>query len=51
MNTETLAGKVAVTPLRRVGQPKDIAPSAVFSLPPIPTGSTGETLLIAGGLR
>jgi len=39
------------TPLGRIGQPDDIAPSAVFFASDDSKWITGETLLIAGGLR
>jgi 3-oxoacyl-[acyl-carrier protein] reductase len=39
------------TPLGRVGEPKDIAPAAVFLASDDSSWGTGETLLIAGGLR
>jgi 3-oxoacyl-[acyl-carrier protein] reductase len=39
------------TPLGRIGQPDDIAPAAVFFASGDSKWITGETLLIAGGLR
>ena len=39
------------TPLGRVGETEDIAPAAVFFASDDSTWVTGETLLIAGGLR
>jgi 3-oxoacyl-[acyl-carrier protein] reductase len=39
------------TPLGRIGQTSDIAPAAVFFASSDSTWITGETLLIAGGLR
>jgi len=39
------------TPLGRIGQPEDIAPAAVFFASDDSKWITGETLLIAGGLR
>ena len=42
---------VAQTPLGRVGQPKDIAPIAVFLASGDSGWLTGETLLASGGLR
>jgi 3-oxoacyl-[acyl-carrier protein] reductase len=39
------------TPLGRIGQPDDIAPAAVFLASPDSRWITGETLLVAGGLR
>src|SRR5260370_302076 len=41
----------AQTPLGRVGEPDDIAPAAVFFASDDSRWITGETLLIAGGLR
>jgi 3-oxoacyl-[acyl-carrier protein] reductase len=41
----------AKTPLGRIGQPDDIAPAAVFLASPDSRWITGETLLVAGGLR
>jgi len=41
----------AQTPLGRVGQPQDIAPAAVFLASDEARWITGETLLVAGGLR
>jgi 3-oxoacyl-[acyl-carrier protein] reductase len=41
----------AQTPLGRIGQPNDIAPAAVFLASADAAWITGETLLIAGGLR
>jgi 3-oxoacyl-[acyl-carrier protein] reductase len=41
----------AVTPLGRTGQPRDIAPAAVFLASEDSAWITGETLYITGGLR
>ena len=41
----------AETPLRRIGQPEDIAPAAVFFASSDSAWITGETLVIAGGLH
>ena len=41
----------AQTPLGRIGQPQDIAPAAVFLASRDAAWITGETLVIAGGLR
>src|SRR5438067_2149084 len=41
----------AQTPLGRIGQPQDIAPVAVFLASSDAGWITGETLLVAGGLR
>ena len=41
----------AQTPLGRIGLPHDIAPAVVFLASPEAGWITGETLVIAGGLR
>lgn len=41
----------ASTPLGRIGQPRDIAPAAVFLASDESSWITGETLIISGGLR
>jgi 3-oxoacyl-[acyl-carrier protein] reductase len=41
----------AQTPLGRIGQPQDIAATAVFLASPDSAWITGETFVIAGGLR
>jgi 3-oxoacyl-[acyl-carrier protein] reductase len=41
----------AQTPLGRIGQPQDIASAAVFLASPDSAWITGETFIIAGGLR
>ncbi len=41
----------AQTPLGRIGQPKDVAPAAVFLASSDSAWITGETFYIAGGLR
>jgi 3-oxoacyl-[acyl-carrier protein] reductase len=41
----------AQTPRGRIGQPHDIAPAVVFLASADASWITGETLLIAGGLR
>jgi 3-oxoacyl-[acyl-carrier protein] reductase len=41
----------AQTPLGRIGQPQDISPAAVFFASEDAAWITGETLVIAGGLR
>ena len=41
----------AQTPLGRIGEPDDIAPAAVFFASADSSWITGETLVIAGGLR
>jgi 3-oxoacyl-[acyl-carrier protein] reductase len=42
---------VAQTPLGRIGQPGDIAPTVVFLASPDSAWITGEVLRVAGGLR
>jgi 3-oxoacyl-[acyl-carrier protein] reductase len=42
---------VGQTPLGRMGQPRDIAPAAVFLASSDAAWITGETLRVAGGLR
>jgi 3-oxoacyl-[acyl-carrier protein] reductase len=42
---------IADTPLGRIGQPKDIAPVAVFLASDDSAWITGETIYVAGGLR
>jgi len=42
---------VSITPLGRLGQPDDIAPVAVFLASDDSHWITGETLLVAGGMR
>lgn len=41
----------ARTPLGRIGQPEDVSPAVVFFASPDASWITGETLVIAGGLR
>lgn len=41
----------SLTPLGRIGQTEDVAPAGVFFASPDSGWITGETLLIAGGLR
>ena len=41
----------SLTPLGRIGETEDIAPAAVFFASDGSAWITGETLLIAGGLR
>jgi 3-oxoacyl-[acyl-carrier protein] reductase len=41
----------AMTPLGRIGQPDDIAPTVAFLASPESSWITGETLYITGGLR
>jgi 3-oxoacyl-[acyl-carrier protein] reductase len=44
-------GYESQSPLGRVGQPRDIAPAAVYLASPDSAWVTGETLYVAGGLR
>ena len=44
-------GFEAQAPLGRVGQPRDVAPAAVYLASPDSAWVTGETLYVAGGLR
>jgi len=39
------------TPLRRIGEVDDIAPAAAFLASPSASWISGETLVIAGGLK
>jgi 3-oxoacyl-[acyl-carrier protein] reductase len=41
----------ALTPLRRIGQPRDIAGAAVFLASEDSSWITGETFVISGGYR
>src|SRR5262249_46707493 len=41
----------AQTPLRRIGHPEDIAPTAVFLASPDSSWITGENFFISGGYR
>ena len=41
----------AKTPLGRIGQPRDVAPTVVFLASEDSGWMTGESLVIAGGLR
>ena len=42
---------IAQTPLGRIGQPRDIAPAAVFLASRDGAWITGETIMVGGGLR
>jgi 3-oxoacyl-[acyl-carrier protein] reductase len=42
---------LAMTPLGRIGQPSDIAPTAVFLASDEASWLTGEIILASGGLR
>jgi 3-oxoacyl-[acyl-carrier protein] reductase len=41
----------SLTPMGRIGETQDVAPAAVFFASDDSSWITGETLLIAGGLR
>jgi 3-oxoacyl-[acyl-carrier protein] reductase len=47
----SLEQTVSQTPLGRIGQPRDIAPAAVYLASSDSAWMTGETLYISGGLR
>jgi NAD(P)-dependent dehydrogenase (short-subunit alcohol dehydrogenase family) len=47
---ERLAGRNAQTPLRRIGQPDEIAGAAVFLASPAASFMTGQSIVIDGGV-
>lgn len=49
-NKEILAHAETVTPLRRIGNPEDIAGAAVFLASPASRWMTGQTIVIDGGV-
>ena len=49
-NPEQLAARNAETPLRRIGDPDEIAGAAVYLAAPASRFMTGQTLLVDGGL-
>jgi NAD(P)-dependent dehydrogenase (short-subunit alcohol dehydrogenase family) len=49
-NKEILARAEAATPLRRVGEPEDIAGAALFLASPASSWMTGQTIVIDGGV-
>ncbi len=49
-NKEILAKAEAATPLRRVGEPEDIAGAALFLASPASSWMTGQTIVIDGGV-
>ena len=49
--SETRKQVEAQTPLRRIGQPRDIAGAAVFLASDDSSWITGETFVISGGYR
>jgi 3-oxoacyl-[acyl-carrier protein] reductase len=51
INSSFETSVVAQTPLGRIGQTDDIAPTAVYLASSDSKYMTGETLLVAGGLR
>ena len=49
-NPETLAKAESTTPLRRIGEPEDIAGAAVFLASPAGRWMTGQVIVIDGGV-
>lgn len=49
-NRELLARTEAITPLRRIGEPEDIAGAAVFLASPAARWMTGQVIVIDGGV-
>ena len=49
-NPETLARRTANTPLRRIGEPDEIAGAAVFLASPAGSFITGQSLVVDGGV-
>jgi NAD(P)-dependent dehydrogenase (short-subunit alcohol dehydrogenase family) len=49
-NPETLAKAESATPLRRIGEPEDIAGAAVFLASPAGRWMTGQVIVIDGGV-
>lgn len=49
-DAEALADRTATTPLRRIGEPDEIAGCAVFLASPAATYLTGQSLVIDGGV-
>lgn len=49
-NPETLRAATANTPLRRIGQPDEIAGAAVFLAAPASSFMTGQTIVVDGGV-
>lgn len=49
-NAENLARAEATTPLRRIGEPEDIAGAAVFLASPASRWMTGQVIVIDGGV-
>ncbi len=51
MDGEMANAMIAQTPLGRIGKPEDIAPVAVFLASDDARWTTGETLIVSGGMR
>jgi NAD(P)-dependent dehydrogenase (short-subunit alcohol dehydrogenase family) len=49
-NAETLAKAEAATPLRRIGEPEDIAGAAVYLASPAGRWTTGQVIVVDGGV-
>jgi len=49
-NEDFLEARISATPLRRIGEPKDIAGAAVFLASEAGSFMTGQTLIIDGGV-
>ena len=49
-NPAALAARNSATPLRRIGEPAEIAPAAVFLASPASSFMTGQTIVIDGGV-
>ena len=48
-NPDTLKAVTRATPLRRIGEPYEIAGAAVFLASPASTFMTGQTMVVDGG--
>jgi NAD(P)-dependent dehydrogenase (short-subunit alcohol dehydrogenase family) len=48
-NPETLKRATSTTPLRRIGEPDEIAGAAVFLASPAGSFMTGQSLVVDGG--
>jgi NAD(P)-dependent dehydrogenase (short-subunit alcohol dehydrogenase family) len=49
-NAETLSKAEAATPLRRIGEPEDIAGAAVYLASPASRWTTGQVIVVDGGV-
>ena len=49
-NPKLLKGATNATPLRRIGDPEDIAGAAVFLASPASAFMTGQSIVVDGGL-